>query len=215
MRRADLRPPHVWRRAYLALVRRSRSRSAPQRSLPRALGAIAAAIVLALAAPLAWASAASGKRRPISRPRRRARQGGAAPAADDDDDDGDGPPGDVTGKTRTTRDGAGALHGRRAAAVGARGPARPTWGLAEGDAIAPGRTVLRRLGGGRRYEVFLVWDDHRLAVLVAKVLRPDQATDASALRDLGREAEALARLAHPVIVRGFDAVDRRAASPTC
>jgi eukaryotic-like serine/threonine-protein kinase len=78
---------------------------------------------------------------------------------------------------------------------------RPTWGLEEGDAIAPGRTVLRRLGGGRRFEVFLVWDDHRLAVLVAKVLRPDQAGH---LRDLVREGEALARLAHPVIVRGFE-----------
>jgi serine/threonine protein kinase len=82
---------------------------------------------------------------------------------------------------------------------------RPTWGLTEGDAIAPGRTVLRRLGGGRRYEVFLVWDDHRLAVLVAKVLRPDLAGDPAALRDLGRESELLARLAHPVVVRGFDA----------
>jgi len=88
----------------------------------------------------------------------------------------------------------------------AEGRERPTWGLADGDEIAPGRSVLSRLGGGRRYEVFLVWDDHRLAVLVAKVLRPDQATDVSALRDLGREAEALARLSHPVIVRGFDAV---------
>jgi serine/threonine protein kinase len=86
------------------------------------------------------------------------------------------------------------------------GRPRPTWGLVEGDAIAPGRTVLRQIGGGRRYEVFLVWDDHRLAVLVAKVLRPDQASDLTALRDLGREAEALAQLAHPVIVRGFDAV---------
>ncbi len=86
------------------------------------------------------------------------------------------------------------------------GRERPTWGLAEGDAIGPGRTVLRRLGGGRRYEVFLVWDDHRLAVLVAKVLRPDQATDASALRDLEREGTALARLAHPVVVRGFETV---------
>jgi serine/threonine protein kinase len=86
------------------------------------------------------------------------------------------------------------------------GRPRPTWGLVEGDAIAPGRTVLRQIGGGRRYEVFLVWDDHRLAVLVAKVLRPDQASDLTAVRDLGREAEALARLAHPVIVRGFDAV---------
>jgi serine/threonine protein kinase len=83
---------------------------------------------------------------------------------------------------------------------------RRTWELSEGDAIMPGRTVLRRLGGGRRYEVFLVWDDRRLAVLVAKVLRPDQATDPVALRDLADEADALARLSHPVIVRGFDAV---------
>jgi serine/threonine protein kinase len=83
---------------------------------------------------------------------------------------------------------------------------RPTWGLDEGDDLAPGRTVLRRLGGGRRYEVFLVWDEHRLAVLVAKVLRPDQAREPAALRELGREADLLARLGHPVIVRGFDAV---------
>jgi serine/threonine protein kinase len=86
------------------------------------------------------------------------------------------------------------------------GRERPTWGLDDGDAIAPGRTVLRRLGGGRRYEVFLVWDEHRLAVLVAKVLRPDQAADLVGLRELGREGDALARLAHPVIVRGFDVV---------
>jgi serine/threonine protein kinase len=83
---------------------------------------------------------------------------------------------------------------------------RPTWGLVEGDAIAPGRTVLRLLGGGRRYEVFLVWDDHRLAVLVAKLLRPELAGDPAALRELVREGDALARLAHPVLVRGFDVV---------
>jgi eukaryotic-like serine/threonine-protein kinase len=82
---------------------------------------------------------------------------------------------------------------------------RPTWGLVEGDAIALGRTVLRRIGGGRRYEVFLVWDEHRLAVLVAKVLRPDQAEDPAALRDLRREGDLLARIAHPVVVRGFGA----------
>jgi serine/threonine protein kinase len=41
---------------------------------------------------------------------------------------------------------------------------------------------------------------------VAKLVRPDQAGDPAALRDLSREAEALARLSHPVIVRGFDAV---------
>lgn len=66
--------------------------------------------------------------------------------------------------------------------------------------------MLRRIAGGRRYEAMLVWDEHRLAVLVAKVLRPDHATEPAALRDLEREAELLSRLAHPVVVRGFGAV---------
>jgi eukaryotic-like serine/threonine-protein kinase len=84
--------------------------------------------------------------------------------------------------------------------------ARPTWAFEEGAAIAPGRTVLRRLGGGNRYEALLVWDEHLYAIMVAKVLRPGHAEDERSLRELRREAEALARLAHPVIVRGFDAV---------
>jgi serine/threonine protein kinase len=83
---------------------------------------------------------------------------------------------------------------------------RPTWGFVEGDDLAPGRSVLSRLGGGRRYDVYLVWDDARLAVMVAKSLRPDQAEDAGALRELRCEAEALAALSHPVLVRSFDAV---------
>ncbi len=83
---------------------------------------------------------------------------------------------------------------------------RPTWGFDEGDEIAPGRTILRRIGGGSRYDVYLVWDDHLLAVMVAKLLRPDQTEDVGALRDLTREAGALSALAHPVIVRCFDAV---------
>jgi eukaryotic-like serine/threonine-protein kinase len=107
---------------------------------------------------------------------------------------------------RDTREALGALSTELGAPPDPRPRRRPTWGLEEGDAIAPGRTVLRRLGGGKRYEVFLVWDDHRLAVLVAKVLRPDQAEDPMAQRDLAREAEWLARLGHPVLVRGFDAV---------
>src|SRR5262249_15464535 len=41
------------------------------------------------------------------------------------------------------------------------------------------------------------------AILVAKVLRPDQSR---ALADLTAEAELLARLAHPVVVRSFGAV---------
>src|SRR4051795_11185155 len=49
-------------------------------------------------------------------------------------------------------------------------------------------------------------DEHRLAVLVARVLRPDQARDPLALHDLEREAALVERLAHPVVVRGFGAV---------
>jgi eukaryotic-like serine/threonine-protein kinase len=85
-------------------------------------------------------------------------------------------------------------------------PSRSSWGFAEGAPIAPGRTVRREIGGGSRYEALLVWDDRLFAIMVAKVLRPDEAADDHPLRELRREAEALERLAHPVIVRGFDAV---------
>src|SRR5918999_3883664 len=82
---------------------------------------------------------------------------------------------------------------------------KQTWGLAEGDEIAPGRSVLKLIGGGHRYEVYLVWDDKLFAVMVAKVLRPDIAADESAIRGLRRESEALGRLSHPVLMRGFGA----------
>ena len=87
-----------------------------------------------------------------------------------------------------------------------RRPAKASWDFEEGAAIAPGRTILKALGGGSRYEVFLVWDERLFALMVAKVIRPDQVEDSHALRELQREAELLEQLAHPVIVRGFDAV---------
>ena len=83
---------------------------------------------------------------------------------------------------------------------------RASWLFPEGAEIAPGRSVLKTLGGGSRCEAVLVWDERLHAIMVAKVLRPDQAEDEKALRDLRREAEALERLSHPVIVRGFGAV---------
>ena len=81
-----------------------------------------------------------------------------------------------------------------------------SWEFEEGTEVHPGRTVLKPIGGGNRYEVFLVWDDSLFALGVAKLLRPDQAGDEKALRDLSREVEALRALAHPTLVRSFDAV---------
>ena len=62
---------------------------------------------------------------------------------------------------------------------------RASWEFEQGAEIAPGRTVLRDLGGGTRYEVFLVWDARMFSICVAKVLRPDHVDDERALRDLG------------------------------
>lgn len=80
------------------------------------------------------------------------------------------------------------------------------WNLEPGTAIADGRRVLKRLGGGSRYEVYLVWDERLFALMVAKMLRPDQAEDARSLSELRREAEVLHKTAHPVLVRGFGCV---------
>ena len=87
-----------------------------------------------------------------------------------------------------------------------RGSDYASWELEEGVEIQPGRIALRRLGGGSRYEVYLAWDEALHALAVAKLLRPDRVEEERSLRELGEEAEILARLAHPVLVRGFDAV---------
>lgn len=83
---------------------------------------------------------------------------------------------------------------------------RESWGLAEGGQIVPGRLALGAIGGGWDYEVFLAWDEHLHSLVVAKLVRPHLVGDEHTLRSLAREAELLERLAHPVIVRGFDAV---------
>lgn len=81
-----------------------------------------------------------------------------------------------------------------------------SWNLGEGDELLPGRTVVKAIGGGSRYEVFLVWDDSLFSLAVAKVLRPDQAAEDRALSELAEEARVLEALAHPVLIRSFDAV---------
>jgi eukaryotic-like serine/threonine-protein kinase len=80
---------------------------------------------------------------------------------------------------------------------------KETWEFPQGHEIAPGRTTLKLLGGGNRYEVYLVWDERLFSVMVAKILRPDLVEEGYALRGLRREMEALEALAHPVLLRGF------------
>jgi eukaryotic-like serine/threonine-protein kinase len=90
-------------------------------------------------------------------------------------------------------------------AYGAPPPA-DAWGLAEGDEIVPGRSALRLLGGGERYETYLAWDEHLLSLVVVKLVRPNLIEDEHSLRGLAVEAQLLERLGHPVLVRGFGAV---------
>lgn len=81
-----------------------------------------------------------------------------------------------------------------------------SWQLAEGDPIAPGRHAVEPIGGGRRYETYLAWDDELHVLAVAKLVRPDQVANDVALGVLNAEARALRELHHPHLVRGFDAV---------
>jgi eukaryotic-like serine/threonine-protein kinase len=80
-----------------------------------------------------------------------------------------------------------------------------SWNFEQGEEIRSGRTVLKVVGGGNRYEVWLVWDEALFSLAIAKLIRPDQADDGKALRDLEREVEALHSLAHPTLVCCFDA----------
>jgi serine/threonine protein kinase len=83
---------------------------------------------------------------------------------------------------------------------------RTSWGFSEGDEIAPGRHAVELLGGGRRYEAYLTWEEELYALVTVKMLRPHLVGDERALRGLAGEATALSLLDHPAIVRSFGAV---------
>jgi len=81
-----------------------------------------------------------------------------------------------------------------------------SWQLPEGEEIVAGRVALELLGGGRRYEAYLAWDEHLHALVVAKLLRPGLVGDDRALEALAAEARLLGALAHPLLLRSFGAV---------
>ena len=72
-----------------------------------------------------------------------------------------------------------------------------------------GQTLLNRyrvesfLGRGAMADVYKVWDEQRAAYLAMKLLREDLAMDTIFLRRFRREAQALAQLQHPHIVRFY------------
>jgi serine/threonine-protein kinase len=80
-----------------------------------------------------------------------------------------------------------------------------SWKFEEGDEVAPGRYAVRLLGGGRRYEAYLAWDDTLYALVVVKIVRPGRLADPATRAGIVGEARALSALNHPVIVRSFDA----------
>ncbi len=83
--------------------------------------------------------------------------------------------------------------------------ARPTsWAFEPGAQVAEGRTAVRLMGGGDRFEAWFGWDDHLSAPVVLKMLRRDQIDSTRARQAMRREAATLRRLAHPAIVRLFD-----------
>jgi serine/threonine protein kinase len=102
------------------------------------------------------------------------------------------------------------MHWKRRSAAHAQShdeaPPDASWDFVEGDEIVAGRHAVRLLGGGRRFEAYLAWDDQLLALVVVKILRPDQMDDPAALAALATEADMLERLRHPAIMRSFDAV---------
>ncbi|MDQ4145141.1 MAG: serine/threonine protein kinase [Actinomycetota bacterium] len=77
---------------------------------------------------------------------------------------------------------------------------RAGWAFEMGQEIVPGRVALKKLGGGKRYEVYLAWDERLRSQVVVKLVRPDQVDDPRSIRDLERELQALDRLAHPMLV---------------
>jgi serine/threonine-protein kinase len=77
------------------------------------------------------------------------------------------------------------------------------WHLTEGDEIVPGLSVLRRLGGGHRYDAFLAFSQELWTTCVVKVVRPHLVDDEHTLAGLRSEVAILDRLSHPVIVRSF------------
>jgi serine/threonine protein kinase len=78
----------------------------------------------------------------------------------------------------------------------------------EGQWLCSGRYYVKSyIGGGGMADVYRVWDRDRSVDLAMKVIKGDLAEDTVFLRRFQREAQALAKLDHPSIVRSYGLVE--------
>ncbi len=84
-------------------------------------------------------------------------------------------------------------------------PAEDRWGFRSGDAVAPGRRVMRCLGHGGTHEAFLV-ETGGSSLAVAKLPRPRLAEDVHRLVSLRDEGKALSGLRAPAVPLHLDTV---------
>jgi len=70
--------------------------------------------------------------------------------------------------------------------------------------LAPGYVVVNHLRRGSLLDVYDVWSQERRCRCVAKLLRPDCASEVAGRRRVLREGRLLVRLSHPHIVRAYE-----------
>ena len=75
--------------------------------------------------------------------------------------------------------------------------------MREGTTIRNRYEILKLIGRGGMADVYLAYDRRRMTQVAIKVLREDLAEDPDFLRRFAREAQALAQLDHPNIVRFY------------
>jgi eukaryotic-like serine/threonine-protein kinase len=76
--------------------------------------------------------------------------------------------------------------------------------LPPGHQLAPGYVVIEHVRRGEDLDCYEAWSEQRYCRCFVKTLRPDAITDASARRQLLREARLLLSLSHPHLVRAYE-----------
>lgn len=71
-----------------------------------------------------------------------------------------------------------------------------------------GFRLLSLLGHGRRFDTWDAWDEERGARCVLKLVRPERTGEPEVLEAWRREGEAVTRVGHPHLVRGYEVLEQ-------